>query len=246
MPRSSESGHAKNIATAANLIEDCKKLGAAYKPSNGDLKVAALELVYNSAAVAGKQAEISTAAFHRSANLRLQDFRLAEALAARIVRAFKASGAPTHSLEQLKGAYARLKGWRKTPVEDDPPSTPGEGQPARHRSVSQRSFIMMESNFSRLVEICRLEPAYHPGEEDLTIVSLDAVIARLRAHNLLVPQKESDKTTEIKKRNELLYADTNGLVAVASTVKSYVESLDEKKHPGVKEVFQRHKFRTLS
>ncbi|MDB5253042.1 MAG: hypothetical protein JWP27_2211 [Flaviaesturariibacter sp.] len=242
MPRSSDTGHAKNIATAGHLIEDCRKLATGYRPSNEALKIAALELLYNNALTAHQVADRSVAAFLQATQLRREDFRLAEALSTRVVKAFSASGASPQAMEQIRAAHRRLKGWRKSPVDEAPPAATGKTEPHASRSVSQRSYDMMATNFERLIDVCRQEASYKPEETDLTIAALQATLQRLNAHNMAVPSAESEKMTKIRNRNDVLYKAETGLVDTGNRVKAYAQSLDPKKHPEARALFGRHRF----
>ncbi|MDR1680900.1 MAG: hypothetical protein LBS12_03860 [Prevotellaceae bacterium] len=92
----------------------------------------------------------------------------------------------------------------------------------RYISVSQRSFNQQIDHTSKIVSILKAEPAYLPAETDLTIATLEAMLAAMRSSNHAAILAEIPLFTARAIRNRILYARYSGLVDIALDVKKYV------------------------
>ena len=92
------------------------------------------------------------------------------------------------------------------------------------------------ANFSALVSLVTKVAAYQPNETALQVSSLTAYIAALQAANLQVVTAYTDWSNVRISRNDLLYGNPSGLVAVAGQVKNYVKSIYGLQSPQYKQL----------
>lgn len=235
-----ETGHAKNVANFNSVVSFCQGYGSTYNPALAAIQLSNLQTLAASALTALEECKSKQLDYDQAVDARMLAFAELRPLSQKIVYALKASGAPALNVEGAMTIYRKIQGRRKTAKEDSPDTgvdsgtTPGQEQ--QYISVSQLSFDNVLANFSALVSLVTKVPAYQPNETALQVSSLTTYIAALQAANLQVVNAYTDWSNVRISRNDLLYGNPSGLVAVAGQVKNYVKSIYGLQSPQYKQL----------
>lgn len=230
MYSTSETGHAKNVATFRDLIAFCTG-NPGYNPSATPLTIAALTTKLSDARTALSNVMAAQTAFNNAVNDRRLEFQNLKPLATRVVNTLNASGATPEAIKDAKTIIRKLRGKRAAadkPVEETPSITPPPGNTI---SVSQQSYDQKMQHFSKLIALLSTTATYNPNETDLTIASLQAKLAALQAADAAVISAYTNYSNSRIARNEELYNPATGLVAIAANVKNYVKAISGSASP---------------
>jgi hypothetical protein len=227
----SETGHAVNIANFKKIIDRCTEFLTNYNPPNADITVANMT---------AKWTAVDT--LHNDYLAGLDDTKLPindreilfEQLDRTVVRTrnlYECTKASSQSKKDAKGFVRKIVGSNvKIPkLENDVPDP-------NYVSNSQQSYVKKVDNLSQLVNLYKTDANYIPNETDLTIASLDTLLANLRAANLNVGQLVSHAITLRTDRNHGLYDVDTGVIDISLACKKYVMSLYGAKSPEAKSV----------
>ncbi len=119
-------------------------------------------------------------------------------------------------MADLKSILDRIRGER---------TTKAVPQTENAISVSQQSFDMLYSHYSKFISLIMQVPTYSPNEMELQPTQLVT-----RQNQLLTRNQSTIQAAILFKaatigRNDALYSEPNGLLPVAKAVKSYIGSL---------------------
>jgi len=98
------------------------------------------------------------------------------------------------------------------------------------------SFDNRVENMGKLIELLTVQPAYAPNETDLTTDSLTAFHTNMSGTNTAAKNAETALSNSRIARNNILYKDETGLVAIAGKVKDYVISAFGASSPQYKQI----------
>lgn len=233
MTSQSETGHAKNAAQFANIIEFCKGYGAKYQPASATLEIAQLEtllLGVNTALAESKNLQFT---FNLATNKRFDSFSALRPLAQRMIYALSASGANELSVNEAKTIYRKIQGRRAKTIAE--PGEPG-AEPKKTNSVSQVSFDNLLANFSALLMLINQITAYQPNEPDLQPDSLNNYLTALQTANMEVINTYTLWSNSRIVRDELMYANDTGMVDIAMQIKAYLKSVYGISSPQFKQI----------
>lgn len=228
MSSKSETGHAKNVANYASLVQLCLSLGTTYNPSNAALKVPAMQTMLTNGQQAISRVNVTYQPYALAVAARHDAFKPVSKLVSRIYSALVSSGAPESVIEIALTSIRKLQGRRasaKLTEEEKQAILAETGQQAVEHSSSQ---VSMDSNinfFEQLVTLLESIPEYAPNETDLQITALQAVLTNLKTKNEAVMPLDSPLTQARAQRSQVLYAPVTGLVANATKVKAYLKSV---------------------
>jgi hypothetical protein len=217
-----ETGHARNIERFAQLISFVQGYGADYAPSNP-----AITLVNLQAKLAESQTGIdgvssTKAPWLVAVNDRQNLFADLRPLATRLVNSFAASGAPKNAVDDAKSLKRKIGGVRAKALPTDNPNTPDDE--SKGSSASQQSYTQLTEHLDNLIELLDTS-GYAPNETELQVAALTAYSTTLKSANSAVINATTPWSNSRLTRDETLYADDTGLVALAGLVKKYVKSL---------------------
>ena len=234
MPSTSEVGHAKNVANFADLISYCTAYGSTYNPSKAALQLTALNTLLTSAQT--ELANVTTAknAFDTVTGDRQLTFEPLKPLATKIFNYLSVTDASVQIIADAKTINNKLQGKRTGTTAENPP-TEGENQ-NNTVSVSRQSYDMLTENFAAFVDLVSSVPSYTPNETELTTVSLNNYLIELQTANTNVINAEVVYSNARISRNQVLYADNTGLVAIALDVKKYVKAIFGATSPQYKQI----------
>ena len=241
MSTNKESGNQKNIDNFKTLTIGVESYGIKYKPSNTNIALLALQGVYATTNTA-KIAADTTLKLHRDAILtRKNCFTPIPKLATRVFRALKTSDVDDGIITQAKSLVAKIRGERITPIRKVTPVVISLPQPpvtpVTH-SVSQQSFTNMVDHLAGLILILDSETNYKPNEADLSVVSLQALQAELKADNDACDDAMFNYNNAITIRNLAIYNPKTGICDLAATTKNYVSQLFGLKSPEYKAILR--------
>lgn len=231
MSSTSEVGHAKNVTNFEDLIAYCTAYGATYNPSRSALQLPQLAILHTAA-----KTEITTVAsakntFDTVTGDRVTLFEPLKSLATKVFNALSATEASAQIIADAKSLNNKIQGIRVGKKEDPPV----EGGPTNN-SVSRQSYTTLVENFSALLNLVSSVPSYTPNETELTNASLTTYLGELQTANTNVTNKEVAYSNTRISRNDLLYTEETGLVAIAAAIKKYVKSIFGATSPQYKQV----------
>ena len=224
MPTNTESGHAKNVATFANLISFLSGYGTAYNPSNKQIQLAALQTQHQTASDNLANINDLLSNWQIAVNDREEAFDPLKKLATRIINSLSASGVSDLVVEDAKTSARKLQGKRATPKPKEDPTKP-EGEKDKTISASQMSFDNRIENFDKLISLLATQGDYNPNETDLKLETLNDQLNDLRNKNTRVQDAYTTLSNARITRDQLLYNAETGLVKTAGDIKKYVKSV---------------------
>lgn len=240
MPSTSETGHAKNVANLEDLISFCQGYGTTYNPSKNALKLAQLQTQLASCKANIASVTSTSIAFNNAVNARLIAFDGLKKLSTRLVNALGAVGATEQIVKDAKTINTKLQGshtkltkgdsGKTTPTADTVSETP------KTISSSQQSYSSLVEHFSKMITLLSTEPAYVPNENDLKVVTLNALLTNLKNSNTAVINSYTTVSNSRISRNQSLYNTANGLCTTAKDVKAYIKSVFGASSPQYKQV----------
>ena len=234
MASQSEVGHAKNVANFADIIAYCTAYGTTYNPSKTALQLTELNTLLATAQT--ELANVTTAknTFNTVTGDRQLTFEPLKPLATKIFNYLSVTDASVQIIADAKTINNKLQGKRTGTTAENPP-TEGENQ-NNTVSVSRQSYDMLTENFAAFVDLVSSVPSYTPNETELTTVSLNNYLIELQTANTNVINAEVVYSNARISRNQVLYADNTGLVAIALDVKKYVKAIFGATSPQYKQI----------
>jgi hypothetical protein len=237
MASTTETGHAKNVATFEDLISFCTGYGATYNPSKAALKLPALA-TQNTGAIAALQAvKVAKTAYDNATNARELAFKPLKSLATKIVNGLAATEATAQTVDDVKSTNNKIQGKRAKAVEKpDAKALAAGAEPVKTASTSQQSYDKLIDHFAQLIATLTAEPKYLPNENELKVATLNTLLTDLRAKNTAVISATTALSNARIARDKALYGETTGILDVAQDVKQYVKSLFGASSPQYKQV----------
>lgn len=237
MSTTTETGHAKNVATFEDLISYCTAYGATYNPSKAGLKLAALTAQLTAANASLQSVKVAKTAYDNATNAREIAFKPLKALATKIVSALAATDATPQTVADAKSSNNKIQGRRVKAIEKpDAEALAAGAEPVKTASVSQQSYNRLVDHYAQLVATLTAEPRYQPNENELKVTTLNTLLTDLRAKNTAVIHANTALSNARIARNKALYDPTTGLADTAQAVKIYVRSVYGTKSPQYKQV----------
>jgi len=221
MASTSETGHGKNVDNAQKRLVVLKGMGADYKPSNPAYLLTALEPKVAEAVAAHKTVTDLKGPYKTAISNRKVAYDRMSKWSTLIKAAAKGSGMAANLLSNVDGLVKLLNGQR---IGEKPVAEEGKEAP-KSNSVSRMSFVSRLENFNELAKLLDSIPAYAPNEDENKVATMLAYAAELGSLNETAFPMEENYGKAIAKRNELLYTEETGLVAVLEGVKTYVFSI---------------------
>jgi len=231
-----DTGNAVNIDHLNVMISKVKGYGSKYIPTNKNIKLVALELLYTDADGSKDSVTLILKNFKGAIVDRHGLFNPLKRLATRILRAVKSSEVDDSIVEQTKSFVVKIRGERIVPIEKSIPTitTTIEGDipvVVKTHSVSQQTFANNIEHLNGIVVLLQDETNYAPAETDLTVDALIAMVSDMKIKNKACIDAETSYLNAIIVRNKLLYYPKTGVYDIAGTVKNYVSTVYGFKSP---------------
>jgi Uncharacterized protein conserved in bacteria (DUF2225) len=224
-----ETGHAKNVANFNELILAISSLGAVYQPPVEVLKVAVLLNQKTELEKALQAVNNAVSNYKNAIYARQQGFEKMNTLASRITAMLAVLGVDAKMQAEAKSLSRKISGSKTakkttTPeVSTNPTETPAVE--SKTVSTSQQSFDQRRSNFDRLLALLQSQPSYAPNEEDIKLANLQTYHSELGKANDQAIQTERELIKARQQRDDLLYTEQSGAVAIAFRIKEYIKSI---------------------
>lgn len=218
-----ETGHARNCERFAQMISFVQGYGADYHPANTAITLVNLQTKLTAAQAAIDGVTAANAPFKVAVNDRENAFDGIRKLATRVVNSFEASGAAQNAVDDAKSLKRKIDGVRATKAPKDDPATPGDE--SKGSSASQQSYTQLAEHLDNLIALLTSTGTYTPHEPELQLAALNARATALKTANAAVISATTPLSNARITRDDSLYADDTGLVALAALVKKYVKSL---------------------
>jgi hypothetical protein len=220
----SEQGHHKNLENFKKERDFAVSWGAKYAPTNPLLLAGKYNTVII-AAEAALDAVINAKTPYRNATAYAQDaFEPLNALITRVINALKSAGVPDSVIEDAKTYSRKIKGQKKTENSKTDPNSPDFDASAKANSASQMSRASRIEFLDNLISLLESQELYKPNEADLTVETLTALSADLKAKTDAVQTAFVALSNARAARNVIFYTKITGLIYIGRVFKIYVKS----------------------
>jgi hypothetical protein len=238
MASTSESGHAKNVATFEELISSVTGYGSSYNPSKTALTLAALQTVFTNAKTANSTLITATTVNKNAAGAREAAFKPLSKLITRIFNSLKATDAPKQTIENAQTLVRKLQGKRASAKlsDEEKQALAAQGIEPKEISTSQMSYDNRIENFDSLINLLSSTAEYAPNETDLQVESLTTLSTELKTLNSAAINTATQYSNALIARNQILYAPDFGLFDLARDTKAYVKSVFGASSPQYKQI----------
>ncbi|MBA3898838.1 MAG: hypothetical protein H0X62_01300 [Bacteroidetes bacterium] len=145
MAKTSETGHAKNVANFAVLIDFIEGYGPTYNPTLNAIKLVELKNLHTQAETGLSLTNQASATYKPAINAREQSYESLSKLINRVLNALQATGASERIIADAKTHARKIKGERSSKIVIAETAKPGESISV---STSQMSFDMRLENFN--------------------------------------------------------------------------------------------------
>lgn len=227
MAKTSETGHAKNVANFDELISFVTAYGSAYNPTKTSIQLPALQTLSATAKTAINAVNGALPAYNNAIAARDAAFAPLNKLTTRVINALKATDTTVQVDESARTLVRKIQGKRATPkmTEEEKQAAAAAGQPITEISSSQLSYESRLDNFDKLIKLLASVSLYTPNETDLKVSALTALYSDLAAKNAAVVTAAVPLSNTRIARNEVLYKTNTGLVDIAADTKTYIKSV---------------------
>jgi hypothetical protein len=227
MVSTSETGHAKNLASFDELISFVSAYGEVYKPSKASISLAALRKLSADSRNVLTSVNATLPTHSNAVAARGVAFKPLTPLITRVMNALKAIDTSEEVDDNARTLVRKIQGLRATPkkTDEEKNALAAEGHETKEISSSQMSFDNRLENFDKLIKLLSSLPLYTPNETELGITGLTALYNDLLSKNNAVVASATEASNIRIARNSTLYRANSGLVDTAAAVKAYVKSL---------------------
>jgi len=235
MSNSNEKSHANNASNFVGKVNRIKQEGEAYKPSNPQILITALDPVAKAVNAALLGVSVGNANVTNAILKRKQLYLQLDDYATRAVNMLKSSGA--HPDEEAHASYLLSK-YRGERIGDVPDEEAIRAKAAtagvtpvipKVISVSQQGFVNKLSRFTDIVVYLKTIPEYKPNEEELTIAAMEGFITKIGKANDDKDDAAKTCTDAIVLRNTLMTKEPTGAYYLSDKVMKYVAGAHGKK-----------------
>jgi hypothetical protein len=216
----SETGHGINISNYKLLIDKCTGYGAAYAPSNNELKIGSMTTQWDD--VKTKHDALITALQQSKVpiNEREQLFKGLSKLVTKVNAMVGSIKATASFKKDVKGLADKIRGFKLSTKKL------ADGTPdPQDVSNSHMSYVMRTENFKSLIDLITTNALYDPAEAGLKITDLNNLYTEMDTMNtqigtILTPVEQARIA-----RDKGLYNTDNGVLVTAKNCKNYVKGL---------------------
>ena len=220
MASSSETGHAVNISNFKLLIDKCAAFGVVYNPSNTDITIANMTMVWTVGNTAHVTLTTAVQTSKNPINAREILFEPGDKLVTRTLNYFESTKASKKIKKDAKGLADRYRGFGVKVKK-----LPDGGPDPDSVSTSHQSFVQKADTFRQLVDLYKSEPLYAPNEVALKTIALTTFATAMKTANdtigIIIAPVDTARIT----RNRALYNKDTGMIDVSVACKDYVQGL---------------------
>ncbi len=197
-----ENDHVRNLANFDSLIAKIASYGRHYKPSKAEIQLSALNLVSQNAKVAIANVNLLNDQYVHAVNFREVAFESLRILNKRLVRALQL----TTNINETE-MYMLV----------------GTSKIVYNQFTSQPRYDFLLDNFCKIIKLLKINPFYRPQQADLQIPELENFYATLYLKNNEVKQINAMLCNAKLIRDEVMYREHKGLVALAALAKVHIK-----------------------
>jgi len=227
MASRSEIGNAKNVANFDVLIAFILSYLDVFKPSRRAIEYASLLVVAGNAKKSMESVNDATSAEDGAIAARKVAFAPFNKLITRVINSVRSTDTPKEVDNQVLTLVRKLRGTRATPKksEEEKKALAAAGKEVNEISGSQLGFPDRLENFDKLIRLLAGISLYTPNETELKLTELTALYNTLSVLNNAAVSAQLSAGKARNLRQEVLYNNKTGLVALALDTKSYIRSL---------------------
>jgi hypothetical protein len=230
MASTSEVGNNKNVANFNTLAQILEEMGTLYNPSNANICLASLHPIQVTLATAVNNLNEKKPIYTNAVADREIAMALMRVKTSRILNAFKSVNVSEKDKANATALVRKIRGDRRRAKVN--PDTAD----ANTISTAQLSYDSRIANIDVLIAFISSHSEYNPNESDIKITSLQTSNQELKNFTQTVNSAGSTLITARKERNDILYNNTENVIAIAREVKSYLKSLGDNGKPYYKAV----------
>lgn len=218
----SEIGHIKNIENFYDLIQICNRYGADYNPTATDIQIPNLQTSYETFVEKQDQVNQAFANLTGKINDRQYTFEKLRPLTSRVLTALEVATDDKKLVADARKFGNKIQGRApKVKTNDNE-----EGQETKEpKSNSQQSFDKLIEHFENILHLLRTVPNYTPNETELTILELTNFLEEMKTVDKQYVEGNVPYRKALTERDNTLYDEKKGVVALAKRVKLYVKSI---------------------
>jgi hypothetical protein len=238
MSKTSETGHAKNVANFEELITYVQSYNGEYNPSRGSIKVDALQSLLANGKQRMADFNIALSPYKIAAAERETAFEPLNKFTTRLVNSLKATDTSAQMDNTVKSIARKIKGERATPKKKVVAVQQGETADVSEKeiSVAQTSYNNRLENFSKLFVQLQNIPEFRPNELELQPQAIKAFYDNMvEKNNTAILTTVALSNARIA-RNKVLYEPITGMLDIAFDTKVYIKSLYGARSPQYKQV----------
>ena len=238
MSKTSETGHAKNVANFEELVTYAVSYNQEYNPSRESLRVDALQRLLVSAKHCLTDYNIALSPFKMAVAERETAFEPLNKFTTRLVNALKATDTSTQMDNTVQSIARKIKGERATPKKKVMAVQQGETADVIEKeiSVAQTSYNNRLENFSKLFVQLQNIPQFKPNEVELQPKAIKAFYDNMVEKNNAARRTAVALSNARIARNKVLYEPITGMLDIAFDTKVYIKSLYGARSPQYKQV----------
>jgi hypothetical protein len=216
-----ETGHARNVASFDEMITVIKSIDKAYKPIMPAHQLSNLEFVKTQLQQNLQNVNTKQANYKDKIYARQNAYEKMSAFGTRVVAMMTAIGVEAKILTQAKAILGKIRGGGSKKKTDASETT---DVAVKKNSVSQMSFDQRKHNFSILLSLASSQSAYQPTEEEIKVITLQNYLNSLQILNEEANKAEQELVMARQQRDEVLYKENTGAIALALQIKAYVKA----------------------
>jgi len=238
MSKTSETGHAKNVANFEELITYVQSYNGEYNPSRESIKVEALKSLLANGKQRMADFNIALSPFKMAVAERETAFEPLDKFTTRLVNALKATDTSAQMDNTVQSIARKIKGERATPKKKVLAVQQGETTAVGEKEISaaQTSYDNRLENFRKLFVQLQNIPQFQPNEADLQPEAIKAFYDNMVAKNNAAILTTVALSNARIARNKVLYEPITGMLDIAFDTKVYIKSLYGASSPQYKQV----------
>ncbi|HET7733713.1 MAG TPA: hypothetical protein VFK73_07725 [Paludibacter sp.] len=238
MKTTNESGHNQNVINFELLGTIIATFGPTYNPPKSTLAIPGLTELAEKGKLEINAVNTAEVVCNNAIAARSNAFDDFDNTITRIINALRISGVSAQTLAQAEAIVRDLRGKRASALltEEQLAAEKEKGNDIKQVVVHNATIDSKIENLSKLILFLETIPQYKPNESDLKLESLKEKLTDIKTKNTGLVAADATLNAARRSRNEVLYADNEGLVDTALDVKLYTKSLFGATSPQYKQI----------
>lgn len=225
MARTSETGHAKNVANFSTALTILVEMGTLYNPTNAKINLEALSPIRTTLQNVINELDIKKPIYKNAVVAREIAIEPLNKLITQCLNYAKSLDIADGDKENLTSQVKKIRGDQK------PKKINAETAESESISTSQMSYDSRITNLKTFIAQLNSYQNYNPNEQKIKISTLQNLQQNLEELSLKVNQAGNALITARKNRNTILYNGDSNVISLMKDIKAYVKSLGEEGKP---------------